>query len=188
MLSRYICTYWSMITHMRKQSRVDWPVPCVNVTWGAHFKYSSPTCQPKLEHSNKRVTEISSNFFPLPTTPLNPFLSSLPLNLQLLTLLNHHSRTNRQWLAQSSSYPLSTPASFLAIKFQTATADPGLSYCQDLSIGKNSLFFMAKERRTVLFHYIKKSPVNTRVLELVAKRAAQRERTLIMVATPWEQL
>ncbi|KAF3768339.1 hypothetical protein M406DRAFT_71392 [Cryphonectria parasitica EP155] len=68
------------------------------------------------------------------------------------------------------------------------TGDSGLSYLQLLGYGDNPFDFIPTERKAVLSRVLCKSPINTCVLEIVAQRAAKGERTLVMVATLWEQL
>lgn len=68
------------------------------------------------------------------------------------------------------------------------TADNGLTYLQHLAYGSSPIDFIPFERQMVIGRVCCKSPVNTHVLNLVAERAANDKRTLVMVATPWEQL
>ncbi|KAG8161683.1 hypothetical protein KVR01_008670 [Diaporthe batatas] len=68
------------------------------------------------------------------------------------------------------------------------TGDFGLSYLQLLALGDDPYDFIPVERKSVLSRVLARSPVNTHVLALCCRRATEKERTLVMVSTPWQQL
>lgn len=67
------------------------------------------------------------------------------------------------------------------------TGDGGLTYLQLLGRGEDPEDFIPVEREAVIKRVCARSPVNTHILALCAERAAEKEKTLVMVATPWEQ-
>lgn len=67
------------------------------------------------------------------------------------------------------------------------TGDGGLTYLQLLARGHDPEDFIPVEREAVLKRVCARSPVNARILELCVANAAEKERTLMMVATPQAQ-
>lgn len=66
------------------------------------------------------------------------------------------------------------------------TGDSGLTYLQVLGIN-DPFDFVPTERAAVVGRVLARSPLNARITELCATNALEGYRTLVMVATPWEQ-